>query len=50
VYKPVAMLGIARSYKKLGEKNKAIAEYESVILSYPETDYARMASVAKSTL
>ena len=49
-YKPLAMLGIGRCYKKLGDKNQAMAEYESVILSYPETDYARMASVAKSNL
>lgn len=50
VYKPVAMLGIGRCYKKLGDKNQAMAEYESIILSYPESDYARTASVAKNSL
>ncbi len=31
-YKPVAMLGIGRCFKKLGDKNQAMAEYESLNL------------------
>lgn len=50
VYKAVALLGIGRCYKKLGEKDKALAAYESVIVSYPDTDYARMASVLKAEI
>ena len=50
VYKDVAMMGIARCYQKLGDKVKAIATYESVIIAYPDTDVARLASVAKASL
>jgi len=50
VYKAVAMLGVARCYHKLGDKNNAMAVYESVIIAYPETDFARLASASKSEL
>ncbi|MFH1223665.1 MAG: tetratricopeptide repeat protein [Pseudomonadota bacterium] len=49
-YKPVAMLGMGRCYQKLGDKNKALSSYETVVISYPDTDYARIASVAKTSL
>ncbi len=47
VYKAVSLLGIGRCYKKIGDKGKALSAYESVIVSYPDTDYARMASIEK---
>ena len=47
IYKAVSLLGIGRCNKKLGENSKALSAYESVIVSYPDTDYARMASIAK---
>ncbi len=47
LYKAVSLLGIGRCYKKLGDNGKALSAYESVIISYPDTDYARMASIAK---
>jgi len=50
VYKAVAMLGIGRCYQKLGDKNKALSSYETIIISYPDTDYARLASAAKTGL
>lgn len=50
VYKPVAMLGAGRSYQKMGRNDDALLEYESLILLYPESEYARMASVAKTKL
>lgn len=50
VYKAVSLLGMGRCYKKLGNKNDALSVYESVIVSYPDTDYARMASVEKAEL
>ena len=50
VYKAVAMLGVGRCYQKLGDKNKALSSYETVIISYPDTDYARLASSAKMEL
>ena len=39
-YTAVAALGAARCYQKLGDKSKALAIYESVIIAYPDTDYA----------
>jgi tetratricopeptide (TPR) repeat protein len=50
IYKAVAMLGVARCYQKLGDKNGALAAYESVIIAYPDTDFARLASAAKVEL
>ena len=50
VYKAVAMLSIGRCYKKLGQKDKAMEAYDSVIIAYPDTDYARTASAGKSEL
>ncbi|MEI6093179.1 MAG: tetratricopeptide repeat protein [bacterium] len=50
VYADVAMMGTARCYQKLGDKVKAGAMYESVIIAYPDTDVARLASVAKASL
>ncbi len=47
VYRAVSMLGVGRCYQKLGDKNNALSAYESVIVSFPDTDYARMASVLK---
>jgi len=50
VYKDVAMMGIARCYQKLGDKNNALAAYESIIIAYPDSDIARLASAAKADL
>ena len=50
VYKDIAMVGIARCYQKLGDKKNALAAYESVIIAYPDTDVARLASAAKADL
>ena len=50
VYKAVGMIGVGRCYQKLGDKNKALASYESVIIAYPDTDYARLASASKADL
>lgn len=50
VYKAVGMIGVGRCFQKLGDKNKALASYESVIIAYPDTDYARLASAAKADL
>ena len=50
VYKDVAMIGIARCYQKLGDKNNALAAYESIIIAYPDSDVARLASAAKADL
>ena len=50
VYKDVAMMGIARCYQKLGDKNNALAAYESIIIAYPDSDTARLASAAKADL
>lgn len=48
VYKSVAMLGIARCHRLSGENDKALAMYDSILISYPDTDAARMAQIAKS--
>jgi len=49
-YAAVAELGVGRCYQKLGDKSKALAAYEAMIIAYPDTDYARQASTAKATL
>lgn len=50
VYKAVSMMGVGRCYQKLGDKTNALSAYESVIISFPDTDYAKMASVSKASL
>lgn len=47
VYRPMAMLGLARCYAKSGNKAKAQESYDNVIIAFPETDYARIASTSK---
>jgi TolA-binding protein len=47
VYRPLAMLGLARCYVKAGNKAKAQESYDNIIIAFPETDYARIASTAK---
>jgi len=49
-YSAVAALGAGRCYQKLGDKSRALATYESVIMANPDTDYARQASTAKASL
>lgn len=50
VYPEVAELGFARTSAKLGEIEKAKMSYESVIMKYPDTEYARYANTAKGAL
>lgn len=49
-YAAVAALGVGRCYQKLGDKSKALATYEAIIIAYPDTDYARQSSTAKASL
>jgi len=49
-YSAVAALGAGRCYQKTGDKSKALAAYEAIIIAYPDTDYARQASTAKASL
>lgn len=49
-YSAVAAIGAGRCYQKLGDKSKALAAYEAIIIAYPDTDYARQASTAKASL
>ncbi len=49
-YSAVAAIGAGRCYQKLGDKSRALAAYEAIIISYPDTDYARQASTAKASL
>lgn len=49
-YSAIAALGAGRCYQRLGDKSKALAAYEAVIITYPDTDYARQASTAKASL
>jgi len=50
VYSAIAALGTGRCYQRLGDKAKALAAYEAIIIAYPDTDYARQASTAKASL
>jgi tetratricopeptide (TPR) repeat protein len=47
IYRPLAMLGLARCYAKAGNKSKAQESYDNIIIAFPESDYARIASTAK---
>ena len=49
-YSPIAAMGTGRCFQKLGDKSKAIAAYEAIIIAYPDTDYAKQASTAKASL
>ena len=49
-YSAIAALGAGRCYQKLGDKSKALAAYEAILIAYPDTDYARQASTAKASL
>lgn len=49
-YSAVAALGAGRCYQKIGDKSKALATYEAIIIAYPDTDYARQSSTAKASL